>query len=293
MAQDRTMTMDVGSAALASPRSVWDTRAVAHDTRSGIKAGGGEFPATLLAMAGHDLRQPLQLITSAHDVLGQILHSDEQREELARAEDATAQLASMLGQLVEALQVHELAPSEPGEPVQLRPVLDELALEFAEPARLKGVTLTVARGRFGVFSHPVLLGGILRNLLRNALDYTPRGGRVFVACRRCGADVRIEVRDTGAGIRAEALPRIFRAFERADETGVDGLGLGLFIVKRAAELLGHRLEVRSEVGRGSCFAVVARAADLPLKPVSRVSSLNGISWSGEACAIRRHVLNPA
>jgi len=108
-------------------------------------------------------------------------------------------------------------------------------------------------------SHPVLLTGVLRNLIRNAIDYTPAGGGVFVTSRRCGAELRIEVRDTGVGIRASALSMIFRAFQRVDASRLDGLGLGLFIVKHAAGLLGHRVEVRSTEGHGSCFTVVANA----------------------------------
>jgi K+-sensing histidine kinase KdpD len=83
---------------------------------------------------------------------------------------------------------------------------------------------------------------------------------VFVASHRCGPELRIEVRDTGAGIRPSALATIFDAFQRADDSRADGLGLGLFIVKRAADLLGHRVEVQSVEGRGSRFTVVARAA---------------------------------
>jgi signal transduction histidine kinase len=100
---------------------------------------------------------------------------------------------------------------------------------------------------------------MLRNLVRNAIDYTPPGGQVFVAHRRCGSELRIEVRDTGTGIRANALATIFDAFQRADESRADGLGLGLFIVKRAADLLGHRVEVQSAEGHGSRFTVVAGA----------------------------------
>src|ERR1700694_5264729 len=84
----------------------------------------GNFSATLLAIAGHDLRQPLQVITSAHDVLAQIIGSAEQREELTRAEDATAQLAGMLGMLVEALQLHERSGDDLHLPVPLRPILE-------------------------------------------------------------------------------------------------------------------------------------------------------------------------
>src|SRR5260221_2257294 len=220
-----------------------------------------DFSATLLAMAGHDLRQPLQVITSAHDVLAQALDSEEQREELMRAGDATAQLASMLGQLVEALQLRERSGEDLRLAVSLRPILEDLEAEFAEAARLKGITLLVTATRWVAVSHPVLLAGMLRNLIRNAIDYTPSGGGVWATCRRCGPELRIEVRDTGVGIRASALSTIFRAFQRADDSRTDGLGLGLFIVKHAAGLLGHRVEVRSTENHGSCFTIVASAVE--------------------------------
>ncbi len=105
--------------------------AASHDADPAV----GDFSATLLAMAGHDLRQPLQIITSAHDVLALTLDSEEQREELTRAAEATAELASMLGQLVEALQLRERSDEDLHVPVRLRPVLAELAAEFAEMAR--------------------------------------------------------------------------------------------------------------------------------------------------------------
>ena len=218
-----------------------------------------DFSATLLAMAGHDLRQPLQLITSAHDVLARSLSSDEQREQLTRAEDATAQLAMMLSQLVEALQLRKRSGDDLRLPLELRPVLEDLAEEFAEAARLKGVTFLVTRTRLVAFSHPVLLTGMLRNLIRNAIDYTPPGGGVFVTSRRCGSELRIEVRDTGVGIGANTFSTIFSAFQRADGSRTDGLGLGLFIVKQAADLLGHGIEIRSVEGRGSCFTLVVDA----------------------------------
>ena len=220
----------------------------------------GDFFATLLAMAGHDLRQPLQVITSAHDVLARILHSDKQQEELARAVNATAQLGSMLGELVEALQLRERSGNHLHATVGLRPILDDLTAEFAEPARLKGIELRVIRTSAAVLSHPVLLSGILGNLMRNAIDYAPRGGRVFVGCRRRGAQIHLQIRDNGVGIPADELERIFRAFHRVDTTRPEGLGLGLFIVRHTADLLEHGVEVYSAVGRGSCFAVIANAA---------------------------------
>jgi signal transduction histidine kinase len=237
----------------------WDGRRTGNVVSRDADQAASDFSSTLLAMAGHDLRQPLQVVTSAHDILALTLDGEEQRQELMRARDATAQLAGMLGQLVEALQLRERSGDDLHLPVPLRPVLEKLAEEFAGPAQLKGVTLVVTAARGTALSHPVLLTGMLRNLIRNAIDYTPPGGDVFVTSRRCGSELRIEVRDTGVGIRANALSAIFKAFQRLDESRTDGLGLGLFIVKHAADLLGHRVEVRSVEGRGSCFTVAASA----------------------------------
>jgi len=139
-------------------------------------------------------------------------------------------------------------------------LLARLASEFSEPARLKRIKLRVIPANTVVFSHSILLAGMVRNLVRNAIDYTPRGGRVLVACRQRGLQMYIEARDSGVGIPADELANMFGAFHRADATRSMGLGLGLFIVKRAAEFLRHDVQVCSVVGRGSCFAIVADAA---------------------------------
>lgn len=226
--------------------------------------------AAVLAMAGHDLRQPLQIITNAHDILARTLHDEEQREELTRAETATCRLAGMLSQLVDAVQLQEQSEQYRHEPVALRPILRQLVLEFGQPARMHGIEFRVVPSSAVVWSHPVLLGGILRNLVRNAIDYTPRGGRVFVGCRRRGSEAHIEVRDSGVGIAPGDLTNIFDAFRRADATRADGLGLGLFIVQRAAQFLNHRIEVRSALGRGSRFSVAAQCPFFD--PASRMRS---------------------
>src|SRR5437868_4436807 len=125
----------------------WDTRPVNAARNRNAARADSDFTATLLAMAGHDLRQPLQVITNAHDILAQTLASEEQREELIRAADATRQLAGMLGQLVEALQLREQPNHNLPLPVPLRPILEDLAEEFAEAARLKRITFLVTGTR--------------------------------------------------------------------------------------------------------------------------------------------------
>lgn len=238
----------------------------AHDSPARVPtamaASERDFSAMLLAMAGHDLRQPLQVLTTAHDVLAAILENDSQREALMRAEVAQARLATMLRQIVEALQLREAARDCRTQPVSLGPILDDLVVEFARPARSKEISFAVVPSQAKVSSQPILLLGILRNLVCNAINYTPRGGRVLVACGRHGSELCIEVHDSGAGIHPDALPRMLAAFQRSDSTRADGLGLGLFIVKTAADFLGHRIHIHSAVGRGSCFGVVAKCDDL-------------------------------
>jgi signal transduction histidine kinase len=228
--------------------------------RDRFLAADNDFCTTLLAMAGHDLRQPLQVIVGAHDVLCQIPHGAAAGTQLARAEHATRQLAEILDLLVDALRLHEFPASDYLDAVPLGPILAELASEFAEPARLKHIELRVIPLDAAVVSHPVLSTGMVRNLVRNAIDYTPRGGRVLVACRRGGSQVHLQVRDSGVGIPDEKLGKIFGAFHRLDATRPEGLGLGLFILKHTADFLGHDVQVSSARDRGSCFAVIANAA---------------------------------
>lgn len=220
-----------------------------------------DFLVTLMAMAGHDLRQPLQLITSAHDIITTMPLAKHERQELAHAAAAVRKLARMLDQLIEVVQLHEGGRDDLAAPVPLGPILADLAAEFAASARLKGVHFPIPNSQGVVLSHPVLLTAMLRNLVRNAIDYTPAGGSVSITSRQRGPELHITVRDTGRGIHAAALSKIFNAFERADESRPDGFGLGLFIVKRAGDLLGHSVDVQSIEGRGSCFTIRAIRAD--------------------------------
>ncbi len=119
-----------------------------------------DFSSALLVMAGHDVRQPLQLITAAHDRLARFLHGSEQRQELARAAAATTQLAEMLNQLVEAVRLREQSGNDLQVIVPLRPILDGLASEFTKPAWLKGVSLRIPPAGHALLSHPVLLTGM-------------------------------------------------------------------------------------------------------------------------------------
>jgi CheY-like chemotaxis protein/anti-sigma regulatory factor (Ser/Thr protein kinase) len=141
--------------------------------------------------------------------------------------------------------------------IALAEVFERLAFEYAPVAQQKGLALRVMSTSLYVRSDPTLLARIVRNLLANAVRYTERG-RVTIGCRRRGAQVSIEVWDTGPGIPAEKFAEVFQEFAQLGNPERDrrkGLGLGLAIVERLAKLLGHGLELRSTLGKGSVFAV--------------------------------------
>jgi two-component system, OmpR family, phosphate regulon sensor histidine kinase PhoR len=240
---------------LESPPPAADKRQRVRDLQD-----ASDFHAVLLAMAGHDLRQPLQVILSALSWLARRHIQDQEHEYIERGELAIAQLIAYLDHLVDALRVNERATGVEIVRVGLRSVLGDLCRDRADAAECKGIALRSCATGAAVMSDAVLLDAIVRNLIGNALKYTPAGGKILVGCRRHGPLVHIEVHDTGIGISRERLVRVFDAFHRVDSTRSDGLGLGLFIVRRAAGLVGHRIEVRSAPGRGSCFSVVAWAA---------------------------------
>jgi two-component system phosphate regulon sensor histidine kinase PhoR len=244
----------------SDPRRVGQCPTRARGTKALDLQSASEFQAALLGMAGHDLRQPLQVIQSAYEWLGARVGSAGEKARLARGERAIASLTEQLDRLVGALRLYEHTKSMEKSAVELSSLLWRLGNENANAALEKGIELRIARSSAAVMSNTVLLEGILRNLVRNAINYTEPGGRILIGCRRSGHDVRINVYDTGIGMAPEQLPRIFEAFQRLDSTRADGLGIGLFVVRRAIELLGHRIEFKSALSRGSRFSVFARAA---------------------------------
>jgi len=155
-------------------------------------------------------------------------------------------------------------------PVNIEAMMQRLAQDFSEEAQRKHITLSVHTLHAEVISDPVLLERILLNLVGNALRYTRTGG-VLVSCRRRGDVLAVEVWDTGAGIPEHARKEIFEEYVQLANPERDrakGLGLGLAICRRLADLLGVPLGVRSRQGRGSVFWI-----ELPLAPETAPQTL--------------------
>ncbi len=223
-----------------------------------------ESKTRFLAAASHDLRQPLQAAGMFAEVLAGALADDERKfkivDKLRQSIEATNSLLATLLD-VSALEGGKIKANIGT--FRLMPLLSGLVDQIEPEASVKGLAIGVIPTSLQVQSDPILLERLLRNLLVNAVRYTERG-RVLIGCRRRGAQVVIQVLDTGIGIPADKADMVFEDFVRldnpAERSGSRGLGLGLGVVRRMAALLGHGLELRSSPGKGSCFAVVVPKA---------------------------------
>ena len=207
-----------------------------------------------LAAVSHDLLQPLnaaRLFTSA-------LQEQSSSPALVRnVSNALDDVESLLGTLVDISKLDAGVIKADVATFAVSDLLDNLAAEYAATAASEGLRLHYVPTRLRVRSDIQLLARILRNLLSNAIRYTPQG-RLLLGCRRRGRRLSIEVWDTGIGIPADKREEIFQEFKRGDSQRPDqdrGLGLGLAIVEKIAGMLGHRIQVRSTPGKGSVFSI--------------------------------------
>ncbi|MES2030780.1 MAG: GAF domain-containing sensor histidine kinase [Pseudomonadota bacterium] len=215
----------------------------------------------LMAVAGHDLKQPLQVMIMAIDRIRNKLTDEKDRERLGYAIDAGMRMAEELDRLAETsvLDAGFGTPSLRAFPIS--DVFESILANWSPHAEAKGLELVVVPSKAHVVSDPGMLRAILGNLVGNAIKYTDHG-RVLVGCRKHGHALTIEVLDSGAGIATEQLTSIFDAFHQINPAS-EGLGLGLSIVRRTAEALGHEIEAKSDLAHGSHFTVKVPLAANP------------------------------
>ena len=211
-----------------------------------------------LAAASHNLRQPVQTLSTVAAILGRLRADEESQVHLASMSQALGNMRSMLDTLLDLHRLEAGAIEPQLRDVSLDGVLARLRSEFAYAANEKHIKFEVPTSVPHVHTDPHLLQEILRNFVSNAIKYTARGS-VRIEHREEGDDVVIAVADTGPGITAAHLDRIFEAFYRApSETpqgGPEGLGLGLSIVDQLARILRHRVTVESSAESGSRFSI--------------------------------------
>ena len=210
-----------------------------------------------LAAASHDLRQPLQTISLLQGMLEKRVHDEATRRLVHRLDETVRTMSSVLDKLLDINQLEAgiVRPAIVDFPINR--LLEEMRTEFTYHTETNGLGWRVVPSGLTVRSDPRLLEQIIRNLLSNAVKYTT-GGRLLLGCRRRGDMLRIEVWDTGAGIPELELQAIFEEFHQLDNPARErskGLGLGLAIVQRLSDLLGHKIDVRSRLGTGSVFSI--------------------------------------
>jgi two-component system CheB/CheR fusion protein len=235
-----------------------------------------------LAAASHDLRQPLQTLALLQALLADTVTGEKAQGLVARQTVALSTVTGMLDSLLDINEIEAGAVPPDVSTFVIGDLLERLRGEFAYQASVKGVQLRVVDCGQNVRSDKRLLGQMVRNLLSNAIKYTPNG-RVLLGCRRQGDVLSLEVWDTGIGMEGADLAAIFEDYYQADNAARQrsrGLGLGLSIVKRLGDLLGHPISVRSHPGSGSVFAiqlpwlpqVETKLPALPLPQAARRSS---------------------
>jgi signal transduction histidine kinase len=223
----------------------------------------GKQKAQFMANITHELRTPLQGIMGLADLVAKGIYgetSDRQRQAMTDIKASSKRLHALIDDLLHTA-MHDAGKLA----VRVEPVvLDELLLGVAASAQwlLGGkqlaVNVDVAPDTPAIRTDRTKVNQIMLNLLSNAIKFTPEGGTITLHAAAVAGGIELAVADTGVGIPADAVPRLFEEFYQVDGSPVreyGGVGLGLSLVKRLTELLGGTVWVESEVDRGSRFTV--------------------------------------
>jgi len=227
-----------------------------------------------LAMASHDLRQPLHALGLFVAQLRTPLKSRERTKTIEQIDATRKEMDEMFNSLLDIskLDAGIFTPRIAEFPIAR--LLQNIETTFDQATRKKGLRLHVRRSDAWVRSDAMLLERILLNLVSNAVRYTLRGG-IIVGCRRRGEMLRIEVWDTGPGIPDDQKQNIFGEFFQVpapERNRYGGLGLGLAIVDRLRLLLNHQIDLASTLGRGSRFAILVPIVDEGVTSTTPVAS---------------------
>ena len=221
-----------------------------------------------LAMMSHDLRTPLGAISGYAELISLGVRgpvTDEQAADLTRIKRAAKSLLGMLDDLLTVAREQDAQLPLRLEPLSVSAELNEAEATVAPRYTESGVRLVrdACPPELRVRADRDRLQRIVLNLLTNAVKFTPKGGQVSVGCAAVADRIAIHVTDTGRGIPAEMVERIFQPFvqvETGDATNEHGMGLGLAISRELARVMGGDLCVESAVGRGSIFSLTLPSA---------------------------------
>ena len=213
-----------------------------------------------LAAVSHDLMQPLNAARLFASSLIEVAKESESKQLASHIESALEAAEDLIGDLLDIsrLESGKLDVNVYG--FAVNDVLANLNAEFSALAKQQNIQFSMMPSQQLVQSDPKLLRRVVQNFLTNAFRYSPQG-KVLLGVRRAGENVRIEVWDNGLGIDEDKQQEIFEEFNRGSQASSDqGLGLGLAISKGIANVLGHKITMRSWPGKGSVFSITLKRA---------------------------------
>jgi signal transduction histidine kinase len=219
--------------------------------------GAMQAKSRFLAQASHDLRQPVHAIGYYLDILREAERKSERTQMIDRIERALGSVSRLFKSLLDIARLDSGNVEVNPEPIALQPLLLEIIQQNEQAAHWNNVELRFVPTHLIVQADPTLLATMVQNLLSNAIKYAG-GSKVLIGVRRRAGTICIEVHDQGIGIAAEHMPHIFDEFYRAHVAGdhdAEGVGLGLSIVNRLAQLSSLTLDVRSTRGVGTIAGI--------------------------------------
>jgi len=218
-----------------------------------------------VANVSHELRTPLTAIRGYVEALLDENPNEQSREFLEVIFRHTHRMERLVGDLLRLARLDARQELADRVPVDLLSIVKGVAaeLEPAAAARNSAVQLSIDEGARHVVTDGAHLHDVLRNLLENAINYSPERGAVTIAAAKRGDRIEIEVADSGPGIPAGDLERVFERFYRVDKSRArnpGGTGIGLAIVKHLVQLLGGEVRAGNREGEGAVFTVTLPAA---------------------------------
>lgn len=257
----------------------------AHDAARAADKSKSRF----LRAANHDLRQPLAALKILIYSCMNATEDAERQQALHGMEVSVSIIEDLLGALLNIGQLDAGRIQPTVKTFQIATILERLKVQFDHMAREKGLELRIVNSTATVVSDRALLERILSNFVSNAIRYTEIG-YVLVGCRHHGGQLRIHVMDTGIGIAEEFQEDIFQEFFRISKTHSErqhSLGLGLNIARRLADILGHRITLRSAIGRGSDFTIECPIGNIWHSTIgeSEISEQIGGEFAGLTCLL--------
>ena len=218
--------------------------------------------SAFLAAASHDLRQPVQALSLLNGALRRTVKDEKALQMIDSQAHSLTAMTNLLNSLLDISRLDAGAVTPELEDFPIKRLIDRLSDEFARQAQHHGLDFASESCPAVVNSDPNLLAEIIQNFVSNAIRYTDKGS-VNLGCQLRDGHCVISIADTGIGIAADQLEEIFREFHQCKAPGAskEGFGLGLAIVKRLSDLLGLKLNVESDVGKGSIFSVALPAVD--------------------------------